>query len=391
MKPRILWASPLPPVRSGVSDYAVELLTPLSKRAEIRVACPPELGQSLELPSDLDVKVVSAETRPEAGEVSLAHLGNNPYHEWIMERCSWDRSVVVVHDLVLHHLLVEHTVGRGDLEALGSALEMAHGGAGRILTEGRSFGLSGRLDPFLFPARRAVLAGAQAYVTHSLWGKKLLQESFPGTPVLSLKLPAVDPFPIDREDLRRSLGVEDDEVLLMHLGFLTPEKGMDLVLAGLAAARSSGLNARLILVGEQQKGTSYDRAVEKLGLAGKVQATGWLDWESMIRIPAAADLGIVLRVPSAGETSAAVLRFFACGTPAAVIGHRQFLEWPEKAAPRVTPGPSAAADVGRILLQVTTDTQWEQRRSSARATFEEGHRPEQVADELVGFLANLDF
>ena len=37
---KILWASPLPPVRSGVSDYAVELLGALGSRAQVRVVEP---------------------------------------------------------------------------------------------------------------------------------------------------------------------------------------------------------------------------------------------------------------------------------------------------------------------------------------------------------------
>jgi len=41
---RILWASPLPPVRSGVADYAVELIPALSQLAEIRVVSPSGSG-----------------------------------------------------------------------------------------------------------------------------------------------------------------------------------------------------------------------------------------------------------------------------------------------------------------------------------------------------------
>ena len=38
---RLLWGSPLPPIRSGVADYAVELLPELARRAEVRVLIPP--------------------------------------------------------------------------------------------------------------------------------------------------------------------------------------------------------------------------------------------------------------------------------------------------------------------------------------------------------------
>ena len=41
MTVRVLWASPLPPVRSGVSDYAMELLPHLAESCRVRVVLPP--------------------------------------------------------------------------------------------------------------------------------------------------------------------------------------------------------------------------------------------------------------------------------------------------------------------------------------------------------------
>jgi hypothetical protein len=105
--------------------------------------------------------------------------------------------------------------------------------------------------------------------------------------------------------------------------------------------------------------------IERVGLTDRIHATGWLETEQMQAAPGAADLGIVLRSPSAGETSAAAARFFACGTPVAVSGRRQFLELPAAAAPRVTPGPSSAADVARIIEDIA-DSRGTQRESDRR-------------------------
>ena len=111
----------------------------------------------------------------------------------------------------------------------------------------------------------------------------------------------------------------------------------------------------------------------------------------MISVPAAADVGVVLRVPSAGETSAAVIRFLACGTPAAVIAQRQFLEWSSQAAPRITPGPSMTADVARLLGQISEDRDWRARRSAAaRNVYKDFHTPEKAAQVMVEFLTTLE-
>jgi glycosyltransferase involved in cell wall biosynthesis len=149
------------------------------------------------------------------------------------------------------------------------------------------------------------------------------------------------------------------------------------------------VSVRVLLLGERGEVGHLDRVVAACGLEDAVAATGWVAWEDMIRMPAAADLGVVLRVPSAGETSAAVVRFLACGTPVAVIGQRQFLEWPEAVAPRITPGPSAQAEVTRLLIDAVRDREWESRRAAARKTYMNQHRPDDIAVNLVDFLSSL--
>ncbi|RLE26680.1 MAG: hypothetical protein DRJ65_05020 [Acidobacteria bacterium] len=387
---RILWASPLPPVRSGVSDYAVELLRPLSGLADVRILTPPGSEGQQELAPDLASLLVPLETTGNPGEIFVAHFGNNPYHRWILEQCRGRRTVAVVHDLVLHHLLVHQFLDVGkDPDAFAAAMGEAHGDSGEALAQARTFGLSGRLDPFLFPALKALLGDCEALICHSEFGRRELLKVFPGTPVLRMKLPVADPGPVDRVKIREKLGISDQEILMMHLGFLTPEKGLAPILGGLAAARGLGINARLLLVGEKAKGVELQAVAETLGLGRAVMSTGWLPWDEMVKAPAAADVGVVLRVPSAGETSAAVVRFLACGTPAAVIARRQFLEWPEEVAPRITPGPSTTAEIARLLSRISKDGDWKARRPAARKFYEDGHTPEQAAKAMVEFLRSL--
>ncbi|MCJ7754914.1 MAG: glycosyltransferase, partial [Thermoanaerobaculales bacterium] len=181
--------------------------------------------------------------------------------------------------------------------------------------------------------------------------------------------------------------LEDGEVALMHLGFLTPETGLAAILGGVAAATRAGVAARLVLVGEGAAGSDLKRAAEAAGIGDRVIATGWIAPDDFPSVPAAADLGVVLRTPSAGETSAAAVRFLACGTPVAVGGQRQVLELPEPAAPRLTPGPSAPAELARLLAVAADGGEaWARRRRAAREIYEAEHTPELAADQLLTFL-----
>jgi glycosyltransferase involved in cell wall biosynthesis len=382
----ILWCSPLPPTRSGVADYAVELLPELARLARVRVVRPPGWTEPASWPADLELAPTDA--APSSGEVELLHLGNNPHHLWLLPRLERGGAVVELHDAVLHHLLVEATAARGDVDEYERRLTAAHGPRAAALAAARRAGHHGRLDPFLLPARRAILDRAAGLVVHSEWALATVRRELPEIPATRVDLAVADPGPVDRAAARTRIGVPAERTLLMHLGFLTPEKGLEAIAAGVGAACKAGLDVGLAVVGEGRSGDDLAAAARRVGCGDRVVATGWVEPEVLAGLPAAADLGVVLRSPSAGETSAAALRFFACGVPVAVGGRRQFLEWPEAAAPRLTGGPAAAADLARLLAAVGGDG-WAARGREARALYLRRHRPELVAGQLVEALRSL--
>ncbi len=387
---RILWGSPLPPVRSGVSDYAVELLAELGALASVRVLTPPGWVGAEDWPPADRITTVSADAVSDEDEASLIHIGNNPHHLWLLDRLDAPRTVVVLHDLVLHHLLVEATAATGRHELFADALGRAHGERGRALARARRVGLVGRRDPFLFPARLGFFDHVAGVIVHSRWAEAAIARECPQLPCLRVGLAVADPGQVNREQERIRLGLSPGDVVLMHLGFLTPEKGLEDILTGFAAAVKTGVPARLLLVGEGSDTARMRAAASAAGVGDRLGATGWVSAGDFPRIPAAADLGIVLRTPSAGETSAAAVRFLACGSPVAVQGARQFLEWPETAAPRITPGPSAPGEIARLLsLAAAADDNWARRRSAARAAYLDGHRPRDAAAAILEFLARL--
>lgn len=388
---RILWSSPLPPTRTGVADHAVELLSELQRRTKVRVATPPGWTSDTSWPfRPDDPQLVGHAAEPEGDEVNLVHLGNNPYHEWLLPRLTMPRTVVVLHDLVLHHLLTETTLARGLPREYRGLLIKAHGRAGAALADARRWGAWARRDSFLFPARKAFLRGVVGVVVHSAWARDEVAREVPGRPVGRIALAVRGPASVDRARQRMAIGAGDGDLVLMHLGYPSREKGLGTIITAAGAAARLGISLRLVFVGETGAGMERSLA-ERTGLDGRVQFTGWVPQDQLLRVPAAADLGVVLRTPSAGETSAAAARFLACGTPVAVNGQRQFLELPEIAAPRITPGLPAAAELVRVIARSAAEigsTQGEARRRAARRAWDERHRPDRAARELLGFLAS---
>lgn len=385
---QILWGSPLPPIRSGVADYAFELLPELAKLARVRVLRPPDWRRPVHWPASLELVPTNAPAR--SGEMVLIHLGNNPHHRWLLDRLRPQEHLVpVLHDAVLHHLLVESTIALGNEAAFAGWLEEAHPRKGRTLAAARRAGHHGRLDPFLFPARGPFLKEAAGVIVHSEWAEELIRRENHGIAVGRVGLAVADPGPTDRPGVRSRLGLDTDDLVLMHLGFLTPGKGLAEILSGVAAAAGLGLKIRLAVVGEGEGMNPLRNAAARVGIEDRLVATGWVEPEDFPGFPAAADLGVALRTPSAGETSAAALRFFACGVPVAVGGSRQFLELPELAAPRLTPGPPAPAELARLLAEIGTDG-WADRGCAARRFYLELHQPLQAARAMVDFLETID-
>jgi hypothetical protein len=93
---RVAYYSPMPPSRSGIADYSALLLPELSRRVDVVVA---KQGRF---------------RRDPAADIALYHVGNDAEaHGWIVEALRRRPGVVVLHDFVLHHLVVGLTFARG--------------------------------------------------------------------------------------------------------------------------------------------------------------------------------------------------------------------------------------------------------------------------------------
>jgi len=102
-----------------------------------------------------------------------------------------------------------------------------------------------------------------------------------------------------------------DQLLLVHCGRLSVEKRADRSIASLAALRDSGVDARLVIVGEGPMRPRLERQAARL----PVDFTGFVaDRETVATLLASADIALA---PGPHETfGLAALEALACGTPA---------------------------------------------------------------------------
>ncbi|HUP49232.1 MAG TPA: glycosyltransferase [Thermoanaerobaculia bacterium] len=326
---RVAFLSPLPPARSGIAHYASMLLPALRRK--------------------IDVTAFGSLDGYRAADFDLAvyQLGNNPHHEFVYAEAMRRPGVIVLHDFVLHHLIVEMTLARGDVEGYVAALEASHGQAGAAWARGRAAGLHGEIGNFLLPASVDVARRSRAVIVHNRWAADRLRSFGVETPLFVVPHPfEPEPDVHDREAIRASLGVAPAERVAGLFGFLTSAKRAEVVVEAFRMARRQDPSLRLLIVGEPAPNIDL-RAIEGEG----VIVTGYASDADFGRYYAAADRLVNLRYPSAGETSGTLIRAFAAGKPVAVSDYAQFAEYPDSCVTKIPLGEGEAEKLSDFFLQ----------------------------------------
>jgi len=355
---RLAWLTPLPPMPSGISDYSAELLPLVAERAEVEVFCPPARGRRgppgipVRPPDDLD---------PSAFDAVIHHLGNNPQHAFAYRAALRHPGVVVLHDLVLHHLVAYLYVERERhperyrdvlVDDLGPE-------AGSALARLRLRGVATELEKFAFPLIGHVARRAAGVIVHSRWGEARVAEAAPGVPVEVIPHHAgAPPSGLDgvgREEARRRLGLPPDAFLVGHFGFVNRPKQPRAVLEGMAGLRAERPDARLLVVGADNTGGGLGRAAEALGVSDALVPTGFVDLARFYLFLKAVDAVVNLRYPSAGESSGTLARALAEGRAVIASDLHAFAELPSDAALTVSVDGPQGEQVAAHLIRLARD------------------------------------
>src|SRR5712691_6157943 len=131
---------------------------------------------------DLDI-VGPGDPRPATGDLAIYQLGNNPHHESAYREAMRHPGVIVLHDVVLHHLIVEMTLARGDAEGYVEAMRANHGEMGAAWARGRIIGLHDELAIFLLPASIDVANRSRAVIVHNQYAAERLHSLGVTTPI----------------------------------------------------------------------------------------------------------------------------------------------------------------------------------------------------------------
>ncbi len=327
------------------------------------------------------------------GRLPLYQMGNNRHHAAVRDLALERPGVLTLHDVVLHHLLAESTLGRGDFDGYAAALAADYGWVGEAVAGPRRWGGGSDAGLFSLPAHRSLLRRQRGVLVHSRWAAAAIAEDEPEIAVRVVPMGVPLPEPATAEAaaaFRRRFGLPADGPVLGSFGFQTRIKRTLTALAALADPALAGV--RLLVVGEVSPELDFAAAARRFGVADRVVVTGFIDYDDFQAAIAACDLCVNLRYPTAGETSASLLRVLACGRPALVSDYAQFAELPGAVAakvPLVEAGDGDGAAEAAELAAVAADllARPERRRDMGEAAREHVRRRHDPATAAAAVIA----
>lgn len=328
---KLAYFSPLNPVQSGISDYSEELLPYLAHYAEIDLYVSDYTPTNKTLTERFGVYPAAKFTK-QAGRYDhfLFHMGNSAAHSYIYRALQQTagQGVLVLHDFVLHHFLIGEYLNNGKAAEYIRQMAQRYGNEGETIAKEV---IKGRFAESLFkyPLNETAIENARAVLVHSRYARQLILQNYPDKPVGLARMGVPLPPQISKASARARLGLAEDEFIIVSLGHLNPYKRLDSVLWAYRAFRRDYPKSRLILVGSESPNYNVRAMIQALGLTEQVQLTGYAAFETLEDYTAAADCCVNLRYPTAGETSASLLRIMGAGCPVFVSRTGAFEELPD--------------------------------------------------------------
>ncbi len=341
---RIAYFSPFRPASTGIADYSEEIVPHLADHVDLDLfvdGYEPSNPRIRDCFPVYDAAEFEERHRQHPYDVPLYQMGNNACHLYIYRLLQKYPGVVVLHDSILHHFL-SGSLLHGEHDYAG--YQEAFGEQGQSLMRRQLSGVWSDVDHFAFPGVARVVDRSRAIVVHSQATAQQLRQAFPGTPVHVVRQhigPDCSPFQgLAAAEVKARVGLRPDSFVVASFGFIVPSKRFDSTLLAYRELLKTHPNSEYLVVGAENSHYDLRKLVREAELEGLVHIVGSVPMEMFYGLMDASDVCVQLRYPSAGETSAAVLRVMSKGKPVVLSNYAQFAEFPDDCCLKVDLGPA---------------------------------------------------
>lgn len=335
-KQKLLYTSPLWPMKSGISEYSEILIMGLEQYYDITLLIDKYTLQNSTLKRRFPVIYYQKGKKYEEYDYILYNLGNNPdFHSYMIDMIDQNPGYVILHDYSLYYLAVDYYQAKG---CFFQKLYEFHGTEGVILvkdclkTSNEKDLLQHKELASILPLNKGFLKSAKGVFVHSLFTKKLLQQecnimnvkeiSF-AQPILQLAEPTDKLF--FREKFKN---ICNEDYVIGSVGFIAPSKQNSLI-CQMIREYNSAHNEKIhyVMIGE---GNFVDDFIDDY-----IHKTGFLENDTFFKAIEECNLIFNLRYPYGGETSATLLQCMSMGLPCVVTDIGWFSELPDDSVIKV--------------------------------------------------------
>ena len=389
---KLNWFSPLPPAKTGISEYTVKALPGLARRAEIVLwTDQEEWDPSLCAHAEVRPYRLPQVRWPEVNraDLSIYHIGNNvSYHHGIWRLSRQHPGLVILHDLSLQHFF--GAVYR-PAERCGEYLDSMtryYGPAGRRAAE--KF-LGGSL-PTEFMAEHVPLTelgvenslgvlvhNREALADRSRWKCPIAYAPLP--------FPAGPRAPQARAEVLHKYWAGPPYRVVVF-GYIGVNRRLEPLLRALADLPGRE-RLRLAVYGELWDKRHVQGLVHSLRLGELVSLHGFVPEAELDAALAAAHLAVNLRYPTVGETSYCQLRIWNHALPSLVSRVGWYASIPEGAAAFVRVDREIEDLQAHLAAFLGEPSRFAEIGLTGRRLLEEEHTPEAYAMALVEFAAEV--
>ena len=338
----------------------------------------------------------------------LYQMGNSRYHDFMYPLVFHHPGVLVLHDLVLHHSrlamymnspeIANYKSDMGDPEKRDRALaklseytaevEASYPNRGGEIAEIAIRMGGGRLL-YEYPLHELLVRASRMTLVHNRAARYELEARCPESVIRVVRMGIELPDVVSRQEARRQLGL-GKETVLASFGLVTPEKRVSIALRCLKRMTDEGVDARYMLVGGTVPHYDAREEAAQLGVAERVQFTERVSESDFRLYASAADICLNLRYPSAGETSATLLRLLAAGKAVMVTDQVRELDYRDTVLART----SLDGDEDGLFCDVMDLLRDPDRRRRlercAREYVEAEHNPDAMFEDYAGCLSEAE-
>lgn len=335
---KIAMFTPLPPLKSGISDYSYDIILALTKYFDIDVYVDDKYNSNPFLNNQY-IKIYNHreyEVNENKYLDTLFQVGNSEFHIYMFDYIKKYSGTVVLHDYNLHGVIYFATAAKGNHDEFEKILSEDNSEVVKKYIDNIRSGKSG-LRIHDVEVNGIVTNYAKKIIVHSDYAKRKLLERNISREVTKIALYAsIEEIP-NKIKLREKYGIDKNEFIIASFGFVSDTKRIDKALEAFSIIAQEKRNVKYILVGEANK--EMEKQIigfcEEKNLKNKVIITGFTELQEFTDYIGLCDVCINLRYPYNGETSASLMRILAAEKPVFVSNIGSFREIPNECCIKV--------------------------------------------------------